>query len=117
MTDYVKINKADGTILKHKQYDSPVRDFEKAAVWLPLIEDNTQPDDVDTKLHKVVREFRLPDLSGDLSSAVVTHGLKKVDLSNEEKLIALDAALNEKLLNGDTLTSEEISQRKSLVAS
>ena len=116
MTEYVKINKSDGTILKHKHYDNPVRDFQKAAVWLPLIEDNTQPADVDTKLYKVVREFRLPDLSSDLSAAVVTHGLKRVNLSNAEKLLVLDAALNEKLLNGETLTSEEIAQRKSLVA-
>jgi hypothetical protein len=114
MADYVKINKADGTVLKQKQYDNPIRDFDKDAVWLPLVEDNTQPADVDEKLHKVVREFRVPNLSGDLSSAVVTHGLKKVDLSNEEKLIVLDAALTEKLLNGETLTSEQIAERKSL---
>ena len=114
MADYVKINKADGTVLKHKQYDNPIRDFDKDAVWLRLVEDNTQPDDVDLKLHKVVREFRIPDMAGDLSSAVVTHGLKKVNLSNEEKLIALNAELTEKLLNGETLTSEEIAERKSL---
>ena len=115
MTQYVKVQKSDGTILKHKQYTNPVRNLQKDAVWLPLVEDNNQPDDVDLKLHKVVREFRVPDMSGDLSSAVVTHGLKKVDLSNEEKLIELDAALTEKLLNGESLTADEISERKALI--
>tara|TARA_Y100000768_G_C23910465_1_gene649750 strand:- start:217 stop:570 length:354 start_codon:yes stop_codon:yes gene_type:complete len=117
MTTYVKVRKSDNAILKQKEYDNPNRDLQKDEVWLPLVEDNTQPDDVDLKLHKVVREFRFPDLSGDLEDAVVTHGLKKVDLSNVEKLIVLDAALNEKLLNGESLTDDEIAERKALVDS
>lgn len=114
MDHYVKVSRKDGTILRHKRYDNPNRDLQKDAVWLPLVEDNTQPGGVDENIHKVVREIRVPDLSGDLSSAVVTHGLKKVDLFAAEKLLKLDAALTEKLLNGETLTSDEIAQRKAL---
>ena len=117
MTIYLKVRKSDGAVLEQKNLDNPVRDFSKPNVWLPMVEDNRQPDGVDLNEHKVANAFVMPDLSSDLSNAVVTRVLKKIDLSNAEKLVRLDAALTEKLLNGETLTSDEISQRKSLVAS
>jgi hypothetical protein len=116
MTIYLKVRKSDGAVLEEKNLTNPVRDLSKPAVWLPLIEDDTQPDGVDLNHHKVANAFVMPDFSGDLSNAVVTRVLKKIDLSNIEKLARLDAALTEKLLNGETLTSEEIAQRKSLAA-
>jgi len=117
MTIYLKVRKSDGAVLEQKNLDNPVRDLSKPNVWLPLVEDDTQPDGVDLSQHKVANAFVMPDFDGDLSNAVVTRVLKKIDLSNAEKLVRLDAALTEKLLNGETLTSEEIAQRKSLSAS
>lgn len=117
MTIYLKVRKSDGAVLEQKNLDNPVRDFSKPNVWLPMVEDNRQPDGVDLNEHKVANAFVMPNFDGDLSNAVVTRVLKKIDLSNAEKLVRLDAALTEKLLNGETLTSDEISQRKSLVAS
>jgi hypothetical protein len=114
MTTFVKVRKSDAQILKQKNYDNPTRNLNKPSVWLPLVEDNTQPDDIDEKIHKVVREFRMPNFTGDLTNAVVVHALKKIDLSDAEKLDRLNLALTEKLLNGETLTADEIAQRKAL---
>lgn len=59
----------------------------------------------------------MPDLTGDLTSAKVTYALKAEALSDVEKLAILTNAMNEKLLAGESLTADEIAERKALLGS
>jgi len=116
MAEYIKIQKSDGTILKQKNYDSPTIDFDKPNVWLQLEVDDTKPS-YDAATQKLVRHYIMPDLSGDLTSAKVTYALKAEALSDVEKLAILTTSMNEKLLAGETLTADEIAERKALLGS
>ena len=116
MTEYLKIQKADRAILKQKNYDSPTRDLDKPNVWLPLEVDDTKPS-YDAATQKLVRYYIMPDLTGDLTSAKVTYALKAEALTDVEKLAILTTAMNEKLLNGESLTADEIAERKALLGS
>ena len=116
MTEYIKIQKADGTILKQKSFDNPTRDLAKESVWLPLEVSDTEPS-YDSATQKLVRYYVMPDLSGDLTSAKVTYALKAEAFSDIEKLAILTNAMNEKLLAGETLTADEINERKALLGS
>jgi len=115
MTQYLKVNKSDGTILKQKDFDNPTRNLGKAAVWLPVVVDDTKPD-YNTTTEKLVRHYIMPDLTANLANSKVTYGLKKQAISDIEKLAILTAAMSEKLLQGETLTADEISERKLLTA-
>ena len=116
MAEYLKIRKSDGTILKQKNYDSPTRDLSKANVWLPLEVSDEKPS-YDAATQKLVRYYIIPDLAGDLTDAKVTYALKAEALSDIEKLAILTTEMNEKLLAGETLTADEINERKALLGS
>ena len=116
MTEYLKVRKADGAILKQKNYDNPTRDLKKESVWLPLEVSDTEPS-YDSATQKLVRYYIIPDLAGDLTDAKVTYALKAEALSDIEKLAILTNAMNEKLLAGETLSADEIAERKALLGS
>ena len=114
MAEYLKIKKSDGTIIKQKNYNNPTRDLAKESVWLPLEVDDSKPS-FDAATQKLARYYIMPDLAGDLTSAKVTYALRAEALSDVEKLAILTTSMNEKLLAGQTLTAEEIAERKALI--
>ena len=86
MTDWVKIDRATGEVLKKRTEDKLERVFNKPQVWIEL--DKKNAPEYDATTHKLTPVVTQPDLS-DLSVAVSPSAkrvetYKAVKLSNEE---------------------------------
>lgn len=83
---WVKIDRATGDVLKHKNEKSINRVFNKPTVWLELVREG--PPDIDLNIKKIVADIQQSDLS-DLSvdvdpSEKRIESWKVVSLSAEE---------------------------------
>jgi len=86
MTEWVKIDRATGNVLKRRTEDSLERVMNKAVVWIEL--DKKDAPEHDASTHKLNATVVQPDLS-DLSAAVSTdakrvEGFEAVALSDKE---------------------------------
>ena len=95
MTEWVKIDRATGDVLKRRTEDKLERVFNKPVVWIKL--EKKDAPDFDASTHKLNATVTQPDLS-DLSVAVSpsakrVEGYEAVALSNDE----IDAAKRIKL--------------------
>lgn len=93
MTEWVKIDRATGNVLKRRTEDSLERVMNKAVVWIEL--DRKDAPEYDASTHKLNATVVQPDLS-DLSQTVPTdakrvEGYEAVALSDSEIAAAKDA--------------------------
>ena len=93
MTEWVKIDRATGNVLKRRTEDSLERVMNKAVVWIELDKKDAPKHDAST--HKLNATVTQPDLS-DLSVAVPTdakrvEGYEAVALSDSEIAANKDA--------------------------
>lgn len=58
---FVKINRADGSIMRQKKADEMYRVFNKSTVWLELVRTSPPPHDEETQ--KLVKTLSQPDMS------------------------------------------------------
>jgi hypothetical protein len=93
MTEWVKIDRATGNVLKRRTEDSLERVMNKAVVWIEL--DKKDAPEYDASTHKLEPVVTQPDLS-DLSVAVSPSAkrvetYKTVKLTDEEVVSRKDA--------------------------
>ena len=93
MTEWVKIDRATGNVLKRRTEDKLERVFNKPLVWLEL--EKQEVPDFDASTHKLSKTVTQPDLS-DLSVAVSpstkrVEGWEVVALSDSEIAANKDA--------------------------
>ena len=93
MTEWVKIDRKTGNVLKRRTEDKLERVFNKPLVWIEL--DKKDAPDFDASTHKLTPVVTQPDLS-DLSVAVSPSAkrvetYKAVKLSDEEVVSRKDA--------------------------
>jgi|8_EtaG_2_1085327.scaffolds.fasta_scaffold00570_11 hypothetical protein len=94
MTEWVKIDRATGDVLKRRTEDKLERVFNKPVVWIKL--EKKDAPDFDANTHKLNATVTQPDLS-DLSVAVSpsakrVEGYEAVALSNKEVIERKDSA-------------------------
>ena len=87
MTEWVKIDRATGNVLKRRTEDSLERVMNKAVVWLELDEKEEPSYNANThKLRKKVTQPDLSDLSADVSASTKrVEEWEVVELSDDEK--------------------------------
>lgn len=99
MSEYVKVDRATGDVLKRRQFNNPTRDITKPYVWIPVQRDAPPAFDPDT--HKLVATETMPDLSGTISPTdalvygwnVVALTAQEVTERNNKKIAATDGGL------------------------
>jgi hypothetical protein len=86
MTNWVKIDRATGDIIKRKRADSMTRIFNKPSVWLEQVNEAKPAYDPDThKLEALITQPDMSDLSVDVDpSAQRVEGWSTVAMSADE---------------------------------
>mgnify|MGYP003117407546 CR=1 FL=1 len=108
MTEWVKIDRATGNVLKRRTEDSLERVMNKAVVWIEL--DKKNAPEYDASTHKLNATVVQPDLS-DLSQTVPTdakrvEGYEAVALSDKEVREAKEIAVRVTDRNMAQITEE-----------